>query len=79
MICDNGRSAIWFGSAAPTRCGYGKQIPLAHAEWTQPTKVKVVGTFHVPFTRSSSKSWMADGTAERACYFCQLCLNGYAD
>ena len=27
---------------------------------TQPTKVKVVGTLHVTFTRSSSKSWIAD-------------------
>ena len=36
---------------------------------TQPTKVKVVGTFHVPFTRNHSKCTQADGTTERACYF----------
>ena len=40
---------------------------------TQPKKVKVVGTFHVPFTRNHFKFTPADGTTERACYFCRLC------
>ncbi len=40
---------------------------------TQPTKVKVVGTFHVPSTWNPCKSLTANGTAERACYFCRLC------
>ena len=43
-------------------------------EQTQPTKIKVVGTFHVPSTKNPGKSWTADGTAERACYFCRLSL-----
>ena len=38
---------------------------------TQPTKVKVVGTFHVPSTWNPGKSLTANGTAERACYFCR--------
>jgi hypothetical protein len=40
---------------------------------------KVVGTFHVPSTWNSGKSWTANGTAERVgygtaervCYFCR--------
>ncbi len=35
-------------------------------------KIKVVGTFHVPFTRKHCKFTPADGTMERACYFCRL-------
>jgi hypothetical protein len=41
----------------------------------QPTKVKVVGTFHVPFTWNPGKSLTANGNAERACYFCRLMPN----
>ena len=33
---------------------------------------KVVGTFHVPSTQDLGKSSMANGTAERACYFGRL-------
>ena len=43
---------------------------------SQPTKVKVVGTFHVPSTWNPCKSLTANGTAERACTFCRLCLAG---
>jgi hypothetical protein len=43
-------------------------------ELTQPAKVKVVGTFHLPFTRRSSESWIADGTAEHGCCLCRLFL-----
>jgi hypothetical protein len=38
----------------------------------QPTKVKVAGTFHMLFRWNFCKSLDADGTAERACYFCPL-------
>ncbi len=34
--------------------------------------VKVVGTFHVPFTGNHCQFTPADGTAERACYFVGL-------
>jgi hypothetical protein len=44
----------------------GEQLLLRNLK-TQPTKVKVVGTFHVPFTWNRSKSLDGDGTAERAC------------
>jgi len=37
------------------------------------TKVKVVGTFHVPSTWNPGKWLTANGTAERACTFCRLC------
>jgi hypothetical protein len=43
---------------------------------SQPTKVKVVGTFHVPSTWNPCKSLTANGTVERACTFCRLCLAG---
>jgi len=36
----------------------------------------VVGTFHVPSTWNAVKSLTANGTAERACY---LCANGTAE
>ncbi len=36
---------------------------------------KVVGTFHVPFTKNQSKRASADGTTERACYFGRTCLS----
>ena len=36
---------------------------------TQPTKVKGVGTFHVPSTWNLGKSSTANGTAKRACFF----------
>jgi hypothetical protein len=35
---------------------------------SQPTKEKVVGTFHVPSTWNPRKSLTANGMAERACY-----------
>ncbi len=38
----------------------------------QPTKVNVEGTFHVPFTKNHCQFPPADGTTERACYFCRL-------
>ena len=54
---------------------------------TQPTKVKLVGTFHVPSTivvgtfqvpsaKNPGNSLSADGTAERACYFRQQLVCG---
>jgi hypothetical protein len=36
---------------------------------TQPTKVKVLGTFYVPSTWNPGKRLTANGTAERAGYF----------
>ena len=33
-------------------------------------KGALVGTFHVPSTRNLGKDLTADGTAERACYYC---------
>jgi len=42
----------------------------------QPTKVKVVGRFHVPSTCESWQSLAADGTAERACTFGRLRVLG---
>ena len=41
---------------------------------TQPTKVKIVGTFHVPSTWNPGKSLTASGTPERGCTLCGLCL-----
>jgi len=43
---------------------------------TQPTRVKVVGTFHVPSTQNPGIRLLANGTAERACYFCWLRHDG---
>jgi hypothetical protein len=40
---------------------------------TKPTNVKVVGTFHGTSTKNLGKGSTANGTAERACYFCRLC------
>jgi hypothetical protein len=53
--------------------GEERDTPLLHEPETQPTKVKVVGTFHVPSTWNPGKSLTANGTAERACTFCRLC------
>jgi len=39
---------------------------------SQTTNFKVVSTFHVPPTWNPGKSSIANGTAERACYFCRL-------
>ena len=36
---------------------------------------KVVGTFHVPITSNHRNYPLADGTTERACYFCQARLS----
>jgi hypothetical protein len=35
----------------------------------------VVGTFHVPSTWNPGNSLTANGTAERACYFCHHKVN----
>ena len=50
-----------------------REIPLTpcRTSLTQPTKIKVVGTFHVPSTQNPGKSSTADGTTERACYIPQ--------
>ena len=39
----------------------------------QPTKVKIVGTFHVRSTGNRCPFTPADGTTERGCYFCRFC------
>jgi len=38
------------------------------------TKIKVQETFQVPSTSIQRTVHRADNTAERACYFCRLCL-----
>ncbi len=40
---------------------------------TQPTKFKVVGTFHVPFTQNADKPLDLRGTCEPSSEFCRLC------
>jgi len=44
-------------------------------ERTQSTQVKVVGTFHVPFTQNAVKPLDLRGTWERSSEFCRLCLD----
>jgi hypothetical protein len=53
-----------------------KSTDTSHAlrSSTQPTKVQVVGTFHVPSTWNPRQSLTANGTTERACYLCGLSL-----
>gem|GEM_PF-4314724 len=38
---------------------------------TSPTKVKVVGTFHVPFTKFTYELGACGRHSESACYFCR--------
>jgi hypothetical protein len=42
------------------------------AQKTQPTKVKVVDTFHVPFTQNAGQPLDVRGTWERGSDFCRL-------
>jgi len=53
--------------------GESRRNTFAIANQAQPTKIKVVGTFHVPSTNNPSKRRIAAGKAELACYFGQLC------
>ncbi len=52
-------------------------FPRRWLKASQPTKVKVVGTFHVPSTWNPGKCLTANGTSERACTF--LTANGTAE